>query len=197
MSRGSIFGIVAAGSCLALVVGTLYVLTRAPVAESESKKKRKAERSPIEKSKLIKVYSEISQLMQVVIVNLAQHEQELRANAKAANKQLPNAEIEQYIFSQFSQAMKEAEKKVYMDNNVTEEKLREGIDFFSDDEELVAVIENMKKLYRAVLGESSENTQVPEHVTAELTLKAMTEVSRSVFCSALLSMCSVITTYWT
>ena len=81
-NKGIIAGIVAASTCAVVLAGLIFVLTRPPSVNSINKKaKKKQEKSPIDKTVLIKIYDDITKMMQIVVMNLAEHEQQMRAKA--------------------------------------------------------------------------------------------------------------------
>ncbi len=75
-----VIGILSASTAAALFAGILFALTRAPKAKSQEPKQNKSQ-SPINKVGILKIYDDITKMMQIVIMNLTEHEQQLRTKA--------------------------------------------------------------------------------------------------------------------
>jgi len=171
-----------AAGAAAMAAGILYILTRpAPVKSSSSKTSTNDETPSLDKQTMIKIFERITGMMQVVVMNLAEHEQQVRQAAAQRGKQVTNQEMEQYLMGQFRQAMGEVEQTVYKDNNTSEEQVRVATLYYADDEDFAKTLNKLKALFKAMTGQpNTDAVEVPEHVTMEKVLIVMSETMEGI-----------------
>jgi len=97
--------------------------------------------------------------------------------SQASGKQITNAEMEQYLMSQFRSAMSAVEEQVYQELHTNEEEVRAATEFYKDDEDFKRTLNKLKTLFKAVTGQQqTELVEVPEHLTMKKTLDIMSEI---------------------
>mmetsp|Transcript_15516 Transcript_15516/g.30043 ORF Transcript_15516/g.30043 Transcript_15516/m.30043 type:complete len:241 (-) Transcript_15516:1267-1989(-) len=176
---------IAAGVAV-LAAGALYLLTRpaqsaAPKVAEGSSAGAPAGQAKLPKETMIKIFERITGMMQVVVMNLAEHEQKVRMSAQSRGKEISHEEMEQYLMSQFRQAMAEVEQTVYRENNTTEDEVRQATAFYEDDEDFNKTLNKLKRLFKAVTGQQqTQLPEVPEDFTMEKVLAIMSETMEGV-----------------
>jgi len=174
---------------LAVLAGALYLLTRRP-ATVKVKAAGKAgvakddgvvEMPSLGREQLIKIFERLCSMLNLIILQLAEHEQKVRVSAEKQGKEISHAEMEQYLMGQFRQAMAEVEQTVYKENNTTEEEVRAATTYYEDDEEFQQTLNKLRRLFKAVTGQpQSELPEVPEEVTMEKVLLVMSETMENI-----------------
>ncbi|GBG34235.1 Hypothetical Protein FCC1311_104592 [Hondaea fermentalgiana] len=167
-----------------LTAGLLYLLTR-PVGSKKSAASEGAagaegevagNKPKLGKEAMIRIFERITGMMQMVVMNLAEHEQKVRMSVESRGKQISHEEMEQYLMTQFRQAMAEVEQTVYKENNTTEEEVRQATKYYEDDEDFNKTLLKLKRLFKAVTGQQqTQLPEVPKEVTMEKVLQIMSE----------------------
>lgn len=135
------------------------------------------ETSQVGREKLIRIFQEITNSMQQVMVKLAQIEQQLKMNARQQGKEISDADLHQYLMKQFEDAMNRVEQSVYQRNNTTEAEVQQAAEVFAEDAEFKTAVETLKSLFKVFTGQTSEGdlAKVPERLDIDLVLSIMEE----------------------
>jgi hypothetical protein len=72
--------------------------------------------------------------------------------------------------------MADVEKRVYIENGTTEDQVRVATEYYAEDPDFKATLSKLKKIFNAVTGQPPDDVDLPDHITPETTIQAMSEV---------------------
>ena len=120
------------------------------------------------------IFKEITNKMRLIIVRLAQIEQQLRASAMKTGKNLPEKDLHAYLMNQFQAAMATAEKEIYTKFKTTEPVVQACSKAYEEVPEFKAAVTEMTSLFNVFMGKPNTK-EVPSDMTLELVMEIMAE----------------------
>ena len=127
---------------------------------------------------MIKIFEEITANMKVVMVKLAQIEQQIRQSVQAQGKQISDQEMSGYLMNQFKQSMEAVEKQVYTKFSTNEATVERIAKHFAEEPSFKKCVTELQSLFRIFTGQSGD-VEVPAQFTLEVILDIMTETMES------------------
>ncbi|KAK8811027.1 hypothetical protein AV274_4411 [Blastocystis sp. ATCC 50177/Nand II] len=179
-------GVVAAGAALWYIwkkfidVDDEEEETQAAAAPAE-KKEEEVANLPIPKKTMIKIFSEISESIEMVMMQLGKYEEQLRQNPSYTNDM-----VNQEIQSKFELMLTGVEDRIYEINNVKKEDVNTASEMLQNDRDFKRATYRLRTMFAVMQGNTPEppdvmmmahlDNQLPEFVTLAFTLDVMREV---------------------
>ena len=142
--------------------------------KKEENKSEVASDLPVPKETMIKIFTEISEIAQAIIMQLSQQEQMLAAQT-GNNVEL----VRQIIMSSFNSELEKQEQEIYKKYKVNQEDVVETSNLLSEDIDFRRAIFALKNVASVLNGATPEDGHdlIPEEITSDVFLAIFEEVT--------------------
>jgi len=98
------------------------------------------------KKKLMAIFTSLNTNMQSVIMQIAQQEKTIRANAAQQGRKVSNEEIYEYVGQEFTQQMAQKQALIYKTHKVTESQVKKAAKKYKGDEDFEKIVGQLRTL---------------------------------------------------
>ena len=126
---------------------------------------------PVPKKLMIKIYSEISESIEMVMMQLAKYEEQLSQSPSYTPEM-----VHQEIASKMEMMLNSVEETTYRNNNVTKEDATKAAEMLQNDRDFKRATYRIRTMFAMLNGQQPEAPDLPEFMTIELTKKVSEEV---------------------
>ncbi|KAK8799755.1 hypothetical protein WA538_000599 [Blastocystis sp. DL] len=142
-----------------------------PTEVVPEKKEEEIPDLPVPKKTMIKIFSEISESIEMVMMQLSKYEEQLSQNP-SYTPEMVNQEIQ----NKFELMLTGVEDNIYQMNNVKKEDVNKASDMLQNDRDFKRATYRLRSMFAVMQGQTPEPPDLPEFMTLSYTLEVMKEV---------------------
>lgn len=142
-----------------------------PTVAAAEKKEEDIPNLPVPKKQMIKIFSEISESMEMIMMQLSKYEEQLSQNPSYTPEM-----INQEISSKLELMLTGVEENIYQMNNVKKEDVNVASEMLQNDRDFKRATYRIRSIFAMMQGQTPEAPDLPEFMTLSYTLEVMKEV---------------------